>query len=122
MALRGDGQSSYDGGFAAAAEIAALPDDTRPDALFALSDIMAMGVMDGLRLKGLRVPEDTAVVGFDGLPETGREIYGLTTIEQPLTLMLKRAFEMVEARVANHDMPDEAVSLRGRLILRGSSG
>ncbi|HBM60196.1 MAG TPA: LacI family transcriptional regulator [Citreicella sp.] len=118
--LRYDGKSNYDGGFAAGEEIARLPDSQRPDAFFALSDIMAMGLMDGLRLNGLRVPEDVAVVGFDGLPQAARRIYDLTTIEQPLTLMLRRAFQMVEARMEDRSLPEEVVTLRGRLIARAS--
>ena len=88
--LRYDGKSNYDGGFAAGEEI------------------------------GLRVPEDVAVVGFDGLPQAARRIYDLTTIEQPLTLMLRRAFQMVEARMEDRSLPEEVVTLRGRLIARAS--
>ncbi|MCZ4352667.1 LacI family DNA-binding transcriptional regulator [Roseovarius aestuarii] len=122
VTLRIDGKSTYEGGFAAAEQIAALPPRDRPEALFALSDIMAMGLMDGLRLKGINVPDDIAVVGFDGIPQSGRAIYDLTTLEQPLTLMLKRAFDMIEARVDDRTIPEEVITLRGRLIVRGTSG
>jgi DNA-binding LacI/PurR family transcriptional regulator len=117
-----DGRSTYEGGAAAAAEIAALPAEQRPDAVFAVSDIMAFGLLDGLRLAGLRVPEEVAVVGFDGLPAAARPVYDLTTVEQPLEAMIGRAFEMLAARIRNAAIPDETVSLRGPLILRGSSG
>ena len=120
--FRFDGLSTYDGGFAAGREIARLAPGARPDAVFAVSDIMAMGLLDALRLGGVVVPDDIAVVGFDGLEEAGRAIYDLTTIEQPLDLMVRRAFEMLAARSGNHRLPDELISLRGRLILRGSSG
>lgn len=119
---RFDGLSTYDGGFAAGQEIARLSPDRRPDAVFAVSDIMAMGLLDALRLGGVTVPGDVAVVGFDGLEESGRAIYDLTTIEQPLKVMVSRAFEMLAARSGNHMLPDELISLGGRLILRGSSG
>lgn len=119
--LRLDGKSNYDGGFAAGSQIAALPPGQRPEAVFALSDIMAMGLMDGLRLGGLRVPDDIAVVGFDGLPQSGRKVYDMTTIEQPLALMLRRAFEMVEARINDPALPQEVITLGGRLLVRGTS-
>lgn len=117
-----DGHSTYDGGFAAGQEIARLRGNDRPDAVFALSDIMAMGVLDALRLEGVRVPDDIAVVGFDGIAASARPIYDLTTIEQPLPLMLRRAFEMLTARATERNLPDELISLRGKLIERGSSG
>lgn len=116
-----DGGSTYDGGFAAGQEIAALGGGDRPDAIFAVSDIMAMGVLDALRLRGVRVPDDIAVVGFDGLEATARPIYSLTTIRQPLEHMVRRAFEMLTARISQKDLPDELVSLNGQLIARNSS-
>jgi DNA-binding LacI/PurR family transcriptional regulator len=65
-----------------------------PDAVFAVSDIAAMAVMDVLRYRlGRRVPEDVMVAGFDDLPESGRLPYRLTTLHQPVA-------EMVEATVA----------------------
>ncbi|MDH2328688.1 LacI family DNA-binding transcriptional regulator [Cereibacter sp. SYSU M97828] len=115
-----DGHSSYEGGFAAGTAI--LENAVRPDAVFAVSDIMAMGVLDALRLGGVSVPDQMAVVGFDGVAEAARPIYDLTTIEQPLPLMVRRAFEMLAARSGNHRLPDESISLRGRLIPRGSTG
>ena len=118
--LRLDGQSTYDGGYAAGQRIAALPPGQRPDAVFAVSDIIAMGVMDGLRLGGLRVPRDLSVVGFDDIAEAARPIYDLTTVAQPLSAMVRRGLDLLAARMTNPDLPDEAVSLRGRLVVRGS--
>lgn len=118
--LRLDGRSTYEGGFEAGLQIADLPPSVRPDAVFAVSDIMAFGVLDALRLAGLRVPEDLAVVGFDGLPQAGRPIYDLTTIEQPVGSMMGRALDLLQARMINRTLPDETVALKGRLILRGS--
>lgn len=119
--LRLDGKSSYEGGLAAGRHIAALPAAQRPDAVFAVSDIMAFGVLDAFRLAGLRVPEDIAVVGFDGLPQAAQPTYSLTTVEQPLPAMIGRALDMLQARIGDDSLPDETVALRGRLIVRGSS-
>ena len=119
--LRLDGRSTYDGGFEAGRQIAALSAFERPDAVFSVSDIVAFGLLDALRLAGLRVPEDLAVVGFDGLPQAARQIYDLTTVEQPLFAMVGRALDLLRARMVDRALPDETVSLRGRLIIRGSS-
>lgn len=118
--LRLDGQSTYDGGHAAGRQIAQLPAAQRPDAIFAVSDIIAMGVMDALRLAGLRVPQDLSVVGFDDIAEAARPIYDLTTVAQPLAAMVRRGLDLLAARMEDPSLPDEAVSLRGRLVVRGS--
>ena len=56
----------------------------RFDALVCMNDRMAFGAMDVLRSKGMRVPEDVAVVGFDGIEEAGVVAPPLTTVRQPL--------------------------------------
>lgn len=122
LVQRYDGQSHYDGGFAAGQKIADVPAESRPDAVFALSDIMAMGLLDALRIAAIDVPGEIAVAGFDGLPSSARPIYDLTTIQQPLPLMIQRAFEMLQARMVDPSLPDESVSLCGRLLSRGSTG
>jgi len=120
LMLRLDGQSTYEGGFEAGSHIAALPPEERPDAVFAVSDIIAMGVLDAFRLGGIAVPGDISVVGFDDIPASAREIYRLTTIAQPLKAMVRRGLDLLSARIADPGLPDEAVTLRGKLIIRGS--
>jgi DNA-binding LacI/PurR family transcriptional regulator len=122
LSHRIDGHSNYDGGFEAGRKIAALPEAERPDAVFALSDIMAMGFLDALRLASVRVPEDIAVAGFDGVAASARKVYDMTTIQQPLPLMIQRAFELLQARTLDPSLPDELIAMRGKMIVRGSTG
>jgi DNA-binding LacI/PurR family transcriptional regulator len=63
--------------------------DRRPriGAIFAASDLMAVGVLRGLRRSGRRVPDDVAVVGFDDLPLAARTDPQLTTVRQPIAAM-----------------------------------
>jgi DNA-binding LacI/PurR family transcriptional regulator len=56
----------------------------RPTALFAANDMMAYGVLDAARLKGLNVPDDLSVVGFDDLEASAECIPSLTTATQPM--------------------------------------
>jgi DNA-binding LacI/PurR family transcriptional regulator len=71
---------------------------------------------------GVATGQDIAVAGFDGLPQSARPIYDLTTVEQQVVAMIGSGLDRLQARMRNKDMPDETISLRGRLIERGSNG
>ena len=120
-ALYLEGTSTYEGGFDAGRTIAQMPAKRRPAAVFAVADIMAMGVMDGVRSAGLHVPQDISVVGFDGIAAGGWPSYGLTTVRQPIRAMIGRGLDLLAARLADGAVPDEVVSLRGKLIVRQSA-
>lgn len=64
-------------------------------AVVTMSDIVAFGVMEGLRLCGLRVPEDVSVIGFDDLPECQYTNPKLTTISQNLTMKAQFVGELL---------------------------
>jgi DNA-binding LacI/PurR family transcriptional regulator len=90
------GRSSYDGGLAAIDQHFALG-LPMPDAVFGVADIMAMGAMDALRIKyGKRIPEDVMVAGFDGIPESARLPYQLTTVRQPMAEMVKQTLDLLQ--------------------------
>ena len=119
--LRVNGLSTYTGGFAAGRMFAEMPVDRRPDAIFAVADIMAMGVLDALRIAGVRVPEEVSVVGFDGIGPGAWPPYALTTVQQPLAAMVGRGLDLLTSRLSNNALPDEVVSLRGDLLVRRSA-
>ena len=54
-------------------------------------------------------------------PEAARAAYGITTFTQPLTAMVRRGLDLLTARIADASVPDEAITLRGELIPRGST-
>ena len=80
-ALVEEGQWEVEGGYHAAQRLL----DRAPDvtAMYAQNDVMAMGVLSALHDRGLRVPEDCAVVGCDNLPIASRTIPPLTTVDVP---------------------------------------
>lgn len=78
-----------------------LKTDSPPDAVFATSDVQAIGAMDALRQSGVEVPDQVQVVGFDDLPIA--RYLGLTTLRQPMHEMGARAFELLMERMANPD-------------------
>lgn len=116
---RGEGHSTYDGGFAVARGF--LAGGERPDAIFAVNDVMALGAIDALRREGLRVPRDVSVVGFDDIRAASWPAYDLTTIAQPVVAMIDRALDLLIARIAAPALPDEEDYIAGELKLRGSA-
>lgn len=117
-----EGGSTYEGGFAAAGAIAALPPAGRPTAVFAINDAMAMGAVDGFRLAGVDVPGGMAVVGFDNVAAAARPPYALTTVAQPIEAMVDRSLGLLLSRMAQPDLPEEVLLLRGKLVVRRSAG
>ncbi|MGO4830652.1 substrate-binding domain-containing protein, partial [Cupriavidus sp. 2KB_15] len=66
-----------------------------PTAIFAANDSMAMGVMSAASKRGLSVPGDLSVVGFDDGPLAESSWPGLTTVHQPIAEMAEAATEML---------------------------
>lgn len=115
------GANSHEMGFASGESIADMAPGIRPDGVMCASDLLAMGVMDALRERGLSVPGDVSVVGMDGTAPALRAPYRLTTVAQPLDDMLERAFDLLQARMEGLARADELVLLRGHLILGTSA-
>ena len=91
------------GGRTAAARLLALP--VRPTAVFASSDAQALGLLHGLREAGVRVPEEVAVVGFDGTDDGAYAAPPLTTARQPVEAMAEAAVDALEHPGApRHDL------------------
>jgi DNA-binding LacI/PurR family transcriptional regulator len=89
-------------------------------AIFATNDEVAIGVMNGIRALGLRVPEDVSIVGFDNI-DLAREIMpALTTIHVPKSWMGAIGVRLLEDRVNNPNQPKLTVSVSVQLITRES--
>ena len=113
------GDFSFEGGRRAFAELWRGRD--RPTAVFAASDLMAAGVMDGARHDfGLRIPEDLSVVGFDDVPVASWPSYDLTTVRQPVEEMAELALELLSERIANSKALPHTRLVNGTLIPRTS--
>ena len=78
---------------------------------------MAMGCIDALRHEdNIRVPEDIAVVGFDGVSEAFWTSYKLTTVVQPVDRMVKATVNMLMERIEDPDIPAEKRLFAGEII------
>jgi DNA-binding LacI/PurR family transcriptional regulator len=89
------GDFTYDAGFKAASRV--IDSEELPDVVMVGSDEVAFGVIDGLRTAGLDVPRDVLVTGFDGLPQASWAGYDLTTLVQPIELLVDEALAMLFA-------------------------
>ncbi len=120
-----EGNSSYKGSYSATLTYfssLSIRGARRPDALFCVNDIMAMGALDALRYKiGLRVPDDVMLAGFDDIPEGRRAPYHLTTVRQPIDAMVDEALSILHL-----EEPDRPIErgidrpIPGRLIWRST--
>jgi LacI family transcriptional regulator len=94
----------------------------RPDAVFAASDVMAIGAMRAAREAGLRVPQDIAFVGFDDLPIATMSDIQLTTVRQPVVQFGAQAVELLLDLIENGIQPPRRQIMDTELIIRDSCG
>ena len=111
------GDFHYESAFTAASELLRLPD--RPTAIFAASDVQALGVYEAARQNGLRLPQDLSVVGFDDVPMAQWVSPPLTTLRQPLADMATLAARTL---LAGESMGfQNRVELATTLVVRSST-
>jgi DNA-binding LacI/PurR family transcriptional regulator len=91
------------------------------DAVFAASDPMAFGAMRAIKDSGRRIPDDVAVVGFDGSPAAGNTEPPLTTVSQPAEAMGRQMARLLLARIAGEHVDEPGVILVPELVVRDSS-
>jgi DNA-binding LacI/PurR family transcriptional regulator len=97
-----------------------LPEGRRPSAIFCATDIMARWVIDALRGRGLRVPEDVAVSGFDDNPDAALAEPGISTVRFPFFEAGRQAGELLRHLSAGDPGPLRQV-LEPALVLRASA-
>jgi LacI family transcriptional regulator len=94
-----------------------------PRAVFAENDLLALGVLHGVKASGLSVPEDVAVVGFDDIPVASYPEVQLTTVSQPTYEMGRKSVEILLERIQAAEKPAAArqIYLKPSLNIRRSS-
>jgi LacI family transcriptional regulator len=95
--------------------------ENRPTAVFAGSDLQAVGVYEAARAAGLRIPEDLSVVGFDDLPVARWVGPPLTTVRQPLQEMAAAGARMAIALAGGGQPEHHRVELATSLVVRSST-
>jgi LacI family transcriptional regulator len=115
---RGDLRES--GGYRMTVELLSLP--SPPTAIFSANNLTTVGVLKALRERGVRVPSDLSLIGFDDL-STGELLDPpLTAVVQPAYQLGARAAELLLRRVENPEAPVQEVVLSAQLTVRGSTG
>jgi LacI family transcriptional regulator len=109
-----------DGGRQAGAALLELPDP--PTAIFAFNDPLAIGAMQSVVARGLRVPQDVSVVGFDDTVEAEFVTPRLTTVRQPLAEMGRMGVSLLMRLLENRSFEALHVELATQLIVRASTG
>lgn len=117
-ALTKRGAYTYESGVAAAHELLAL--ETPPTAVFCLNDEMAVGAYLAARERGLNIPQDISVVGFDDAPIASRVWPTMTSVRLPLRDMGRIAGEILVPNVMR-DKPKERPEIEPELIVRNST-
>jgi DNA-binding LacI/PurR family transcriptional regulator len=112
------GDYSRESGLSAMESLLKLPE--RPSAIFASSDLQAIGAMEVIRDYGLRVPEDIAIVGYNDIELA--EYIGLTTIRLPTSTIGDEAVRLLREALDKSDGPAQRVCLQGELVVRRTCG
>jgi DNA-binding LacI/PurR family transcriptional regulator len=113
------GEFSEPSGRAAMEDLLARRPDL--DAVFAASDPMAFGAMRAIKDSGRHIPDDVAVVGFDGSPAAGNTAPPLTTVSQPAEAMGRHMARLLLALIAGERVDEPGVILLPELVVRDSS-
>ncbi len=115
--VRGDFKPQ--GGYDAAQQLLALPE--APSAIFVCNDLMAFGVLNAAVERGLRVPQDISIVGFDDIYLSKFTNPPMTTIRQPRKDMCEAAVHCLVSRIQNTKRPVSNTLINVELVERSST-
>jgi LacI family transcriptional regulator len=103
----------------AALRLLELPE--RPTAIFAFNDNIAIGAIQAARARGLRVPDDVSIVGFDDVEHATIVTPMLTTVRQPLAEMGRTAVSLLNRLLERQNFETLHIELATRLVVREST-
>ncbi len=113
------GGFTQEGGLWAARRL--LAQDPPPTAIFAGNDLSALGVYEAARERGLKIPTQLSVVGFDDIPIADHLQPPLTTVAQPVQAMAKVAVELLVRGLSGQRLVEETREFPSQLVLRAST-
>jgi DNA-binding LacI/PurR family transcriptional regulator len=92
-----------------------------PTAVFACNDLLAVGVIQGAREMGKRIPEDLSVIGFDDTILATITVPGLTTVSQPIGDMARKTLETLVRQIKGEYEGVERTLFMPTLVVRGTT-
>ena len=113
------GDFTMQSGQEAAHQFYAMAD--RPTAVYCMNDQMAMGAIQTFKSKGIRIPQEMSVTGFDDIHYAQYWDPGLTTVAQPADEIGRIAAEMLLNIIEGQELPQPEVILPTQFIVRGST-
>lgn len=113
-----EGDSRQGSGRSMAESLLDLPD--RPTALFSGNNLMTLGALEAIHLRGLRIPGDISIVAYDDVPWALALNPPLTAVDQPGYEIGRRAAEMLLQRIHEPKRSPTLVTLQPKLIVRKS--
>jgi LacI family transcriptional regulator len=116
------GSYSAESGAAAAEHLLATSRPALPEAIIAMNDQMAIGILRSLARAGVKVPHDVALVGFDDIFPSSLTDPPLTTVHQPMRMLAEHACGRLLDRIADPGLPPQVEVLPTHLIIRESCG
>lgn len=115
------GNFKVEGGRRAAAEILETQSKNIPTAIVCANDLTAIGAISEFENKGLKVPDDISVIGFDDIAFAQLTKPSLTTVNLPLNELGRRAVELLINSLENLDKPGVEIRIPTRLVIRNST-
>ena len=112
---------NYDYRTAYSATMSLLSSPTPPDAVFCCNDIMALAAIDAARERGMKIPDDLAIIGFDDIPMASWTSYRLTTIRQPIERMVTEALRIIADETIRPSDDGSVRIIPGKIMIRGSA-
>src|SRR5699024_11236219 len=91
------------------------------DVMFCANDDLAIGVLAALRRRGLRVPGDVAVIGYDDTSDAPFASPPLTTISPDKASLARTALDLLTERIQGHDGPPRVIDTPYTLVVREST-
>jgi len=114
-----NGENDFESGQRAMKQLLELKD--KPDAVFLVSDILAIGAIKTIKESGLKVPEDIAIVGFDNIQFANMMNPSITTIAQPMYEIGCQSCKMLIEKIQNKDKHIDNTIMDFELIIREST-
>jgi LacI family transcriptional regulator len=95
----------------------------RPDAIFAANDLVALGLLQALVMRGdVRVPDDIALLGYDDIDYAAAAVVPLSSVRQPAALIGSTAVDLLMRAAADAAGLRDQVVFRPELVVRASTG